>query len=154
MKKAIILFGLAAGLVFAVSSGCGDKGTESNLSKLVGTWWYASATLDDVPYDSYESYSGNLGDTMYISFKDDLTWNSVVLDVSIYPVHNEDGSYVMKGDSLIVTTSGVDQTPISEPIVEGYTYAFDENRLTLTRLDSISTSVSVLVVTYIRDPRY
>lgn len=153
MTKTAVFFVLAACLAFVTLSGCGDKGTVSNLSKLVGTWWYASATLDDVPYDSYESYSGNLGDTMYISFKDDLTWNSVVLDVSIYPVHREDGSYIMRGDSLIVTTSGVNLTPLSDPTIEGYTFAFDGEFLTLTLTDTDTSPPSMLVITYIRDPR-
>lgn len=74
MIKAIVSFVLAACFIFAALAGCGDKGTNSTPSDLIGTWWYMSATLNGDPYDGFGYYGGDFCDTTLTTYNADRTW--------------------------------------------------------------------------------
>ncbi len=152
MKKAVILILAAACALSAGLSGCSDSGTNSNLSKLVGTWWYQSATLDGVPYDWFGYYSGDIGDTASYTFNADRTWNRIVYGVSLDTVQIAEGTFIVDGDSLTTTMTTLDGNPLIDPIVMGYTYTVTDSLLAITVSTETGGGITeVYVITYKKD---
>jgi len=152
MKKAIVLIMTTACALFAGLPGCGDKGTNSVPSELIGTWWYMSSTLNGDPYDWFGYYGGDFGDTTSTTYNADRSWTRIVYDESLSAVQTAEGYFSVKGDSLIVTTTTLDGSPLQDPIVMGYTYTVVDNQLTITLSAEVDGNTEITVITYIKEP--
>jgi len=150
LRPAIVMLILVP---FIIGIGCSDKSSNSSVdmpADLVGTWWFTSATMNDVPVTDITeiSHSGQAA-SMSITFNTDATYSGTEYDDSQIPVFTQSGEVSeVDGNSLTIRRTEYNGTPVSPPQEFPSTYAVAGSQLTMTETAVVGSETLTLVTVF------
>jgi len=153
MKKASLSIFLAACLILGAFLGCGDdNGTNPVPQDLVGTWWWVSATRNGVSQGSFADVSNiSGGDTLSYTFNADRSWSGIVYDAGMSPLTQAEGTYSVKGDTMIMVLTEEDGATVDPPDVDSTLYTVTPTTLMLYSVVDTGDSLITFAVNYIKE---
>jgi hypothetical protein len=157
MKTNRLVVGLLLLLSLFIYFGCSDDDDDNPTnssdpvpSALVGTWWFDSATINGVPATLDDLSFTDTAQTMSITFNSDRTWSSAEYYNDIM-VFSQSGTFTVKSDTLNVTRTMIDGTPVEPPESYKAAYLVNSNNLTLTQVEVIFSEPFVIVSMFTKE---
>jgi len=156
MKILRLMIGLIILLAFFIGISCGDdkkvtNPVETTPASLVGTWWYDSGTVDDVPIASFAQISfTDTSEAGFVTFGANRVWNAGET-YDTQTVFTQSGTLTTKADTLTITRLVLNGNPAEPHDTSSSLWHVSGDTLRLTDEIIVGPETLVMIAYYLKE---